>query len=249
MNEKTAKKRKPLRSSAKKAKDMIDTYLKNEGGRVIPIISKDEQNKKDADRLSDNKLRDDNIEDHLDKEISEKINEESAGGEVEIGSEDVELLVNQLNEIEKERDELKDNLARMAAEMENLRRRTQREKQDLIGYANEKLLLKLLDVLDDTAAAIDHGKSSDDYQALLTGIEMINKKAVKLFEDEGVKAMDNPVGKEFDVDFHEAMMVMPSEDIPEGHIIQVVQTGYMMRDKVLRHAKVITSSGKPDSSN
>ncbi len=244
MEEKAGKKRKPIRSTAKKAKDIIDTYLKNEEGRVIPIKDAGSENKLQSDKS----VIDDNIEMQIEKEIAEKIKEESAGEEAGSGNEEIELLVRQLNEIEEERDSLKDRLARMAAEMENLRRRTQREKQDLIRYANEKLLLKLLDVLDDTAAAIDHGNTSDDYAALLTGVEMINKKAIKLFEEASVKPMENPVGKEFDVDFHEAMMVMPSEDIPEGRIVRVVQAGYMMHDKVLRHAKVITSSGKPGSS-
>lgn len=245
MDEKTGKKRKPLRTPSKKAKDIIDTYLKNEEGRVIPIKEKDPENK----IKSEKSVSDDNIEKQLEKEIAEKIKEESIEEEAGIGNQEVELLVKQLNEIEKERDDLKDRLARKAAELENVRRRTQREKQNLIEFANEKVLLKLLDVLDDTATAIDHGKNSDDYSALLIGVEMINKKTIKLFENEGVKAMENPVGKEFDVDFHEAMMVMPSEDIPEDHIVQVVQTGYMMYDKVLRHAKVITSYGKTESND
>jgi molecular chaperone GrpE len=74
------------------------------------------------------------------------------------------------------------------------------------------------------------------------GLEMITNKARKMFEDAGVKQMDNIIGKPFDVNYHEALMMTNSE-LPEGSIVQVVQPGYMLNDKVLRYAKVITSNG------
>jgi molecular chaperone GrpE len=74
---------------------------------------------------------------------------------------------------------------------------------------------------------------------------MIHQKALKVFENNGVKPMEDPSGTEFDVDFHEALMAMPS-DKPQNTIVQMVQNGYMIQDKVLRHAKVVTSSGPAD---
>ena len=100
-----------------------------------------------------------------------------------------------------------------------------------------------MEILDDIGAAVSSGKSSKDFDSLLSGVEMIYKKAIKIFEEAGVKPMDDPAGKEFDVDFHEALMSAPSEETPEGSVLQTIQKGYMYRDKVLRHAKVIASAG------
>ncbi|MFH1051091.1 MAG: nucleotide exchange factor GrpE [bacterium] len=146
--------------------------------------------------------------------------------------------------LEKERDELKEKVLRTAAELENMRRRVLKEKNELIEYANHNLFLKLLPLMDDFENAIKSGKSSEDYQSLMQGIELIYNKAVKIFEDAGVKKLDIQEGDPFNVDYHEAILKMPSENVEEDGIISVAENGYMIYDKVLRHAKVITSEGK-----
>ena len=151
----------------------------------------------------------------------------------------------EMEELKKERDELKEQLVRKAAEFENQRKRHLKEKQELIDYANERLLYRLLEILDDMSAAVEAGNKSSDFEALLKGISMIQQKSMKIFGEFGVKPMEDPVGKEFDVNLHEAMMAMNS-DKPEGTVLQAFQPGYMMHDKVLRHAKVITSNGIPN---
>ena len=112
----------------------------------------------------------------------------------------------------------------------------------MLEYANEKLLFKFLSLADDFDAGLESARKSQDYDALLKGVELIQSKLLKLFEESGVKRMESYVGKPFDVDFHEALMHIPSE-FPEGNVIQEVQPGYMMHNKVLRHTKVVTSAG------
>ena len=149
--------------------------------------------------------------------------------------------------LEKERDELKDAVLRKTAELENMRRRVLKEKNELIQYANQTLFQKLLPLMDDFENAIKAGKTSEDFNSLMQGIEMIYNKAVKIFEESGVKKLDVKEGDPFNVEYHDAILKMPSENIEEDAIINVAENGYMYHDKVLRHAKVITSAGKPQN--
>jgi molecular chaperone GrpE len=222
-----------LRSTSNAIKDLYNTYVKNEE-REIPIT--DEESAEMEENKEQNK--ENNPE-------QAQINEEMFESPEEM-QEQMEALVEQMNELGKERDELKEALVRKVAELENIRKRSIREKQEMVEYANEKLLFRFLELMDDMSNAVDAGKKSDDYETLLKGLEMIYSKTVKLFEDNGVKKMEDAVGKEFDVDLHEAMMHTPHPEVDEGHVVQVIQPGYMMHDKVLRHARVITSAGKPE---
>ncbi|MDR0926968.1 MAG: nucleotide exchange factor GrpE [Ignavibacteria bacterium] len=138
--------------------------------------------------------------------------------------------------------ELEDMLKRRVAEFENYKRRTDKEKMDLLDYGSGKLLAKFVDILDDLANATDAAKKSDDTNAVVTGLEMIAQKTAKLFADEGVTLMDVNIGDEFNVEYHEALMTQPS-DLPEGCITMILQKGYMYKDKVIRYAKVATSAG------
>jgi len=160
-----------------------------------------------------------------------------------------EELNEKIASLEKERDELKEQILRKTAELDNMSRRSLKEKNELIDYANSGLFNRLLPIMDDFEKAIDAGKNGNDFNSLFQGIEMIYNKAVKTFDETGVKKIDVNPGDVFNVDFHEALLQMPSPDVEEGAIVQVAQVGYMFHDKVLRHAKVITSSGKPDNND
>lgn len=181
---------------------------------------------------------------------SEKMNpetmaeEQTAGDNTEWSDEpnNVQALRDQLAKVEAERNEFRDHAMRKVAELENFRRRTQQEKEDLTAYANQKLLQNILPIVDDLQRALELGRKGNDYKALLEGIEMVYNKAQQTLGDVGVTPLE-PVGQEFDVNLHEALMRIPSE-APEGQIVQEVQRGYMYKDKVLRHAKVITSAGQ-----
>jgi len=146
--------------------------------------------------------------------------------------------------LEKEIEDLKDLSLRKTAELENFRKRTIKEKQDIVEYANEKLLAKLLPLLDDLEVAISTTNKTKDFVAFFEGMKLIQSKTNKTFEEVGVKPIEIVTNTPFDVDFHEAIMLTPSNTIVDGNIVQELQKGYLLREKVLRHSKVITSSGK-----
>lgn len=135
-------------------------------------------------------------------------------------------------------DELKDKYLRAVAEFDNYRKRTSKEKAELIFNGGEKTISAILPVLDDFERAIVNNEKVDDPKALKEGIELIFKKFVKTMEGLGVKKIETE-GKDFDVDYHEAIAMVPGMgDDKKGKVIDCVQTGYTLNDKVIRHAKV-----------
>lgn len=147
-----------------------------------------------------------------------------------------------LERLQAELDEWKDLALRRAAEIENIRRRTNAERDNLIRYASEHLLVKLLPIIDDLHNAVEAAQKSSDLPALKEGMMMIYNKTLKVLAEIGVNTIEGNQGTAFDVDLHEALTHVPSS-VPEGHIVQQVQRGYQLHDKVLRHAKVVTSAG------
>nr|WP_315346915.1 nucleotide exchange factor GrpE [Hoylesella enoeca] len=134
--------------------------------------------------------------------------------------------------------ELKDKYIRSMAEFENYKKRTRKEVADLILNGGEKAVAAILPVIDDMERAIDNAGKAKDIKALEEGWELIFKKLVKTLEGLGVKKIDT-VGKDFDVDYHEAVAMVPGMgDDKKGKVIDCVQAGYMLNDKVIRHAKV-----------
>lgn len=154
----------------------------------------------------------------------------------------------ELEELQKEVEKYKDLLLRKAAEFENYKRRVEQESTTLVKYANEELLLELLPVLDDFERSLAHSKESKEYEALVKGIELIYQKFLKVLEANGVKTFES-VGKPFDVQYHDALMQVPRSDVPPFTVIQEVEKGYMLHDKVLRHAKVVVSTLPADPQN
>ena len=151
-----------------------------------------------------------------------------------------------IEQIERERDELKETVLRKTAEFENFRRRTLKEKQEIIDYGNEHLIMKMLPVVDDLHAALDAAKKNVDYEGFLKGVEMIYSKALKTFEEAGVCPIPSVTGELFNVDMHEALAHIPSPETPEGYIIQEIQRGFKLKEKVIRHSRVITSAGSQE---
>lgn len=131
---------------------------------------------------------------------------------------------------------LKDSLLRKAAEFENYRKRTLKEKTELLLNGSEKTVGAILPVLDDFERAL--ADKTDDVQALRKGMELIYNKFVKTLEGLGVKKIETE-GEDFNVDFHEAVAMVPGMgDDKKGKVIDCVQAGYKLNDKVIRHAKV-----------
>ncbi len=149
---------------------------------------------------------------------------------------------NYKKELEKalaERDELKDQLLRTAAEFDNFRKRSNNEKKDLVLLANADFVKSLLPVLDDFDRFIQAGKESD-VESLRQGIELIYRNFLKILSDHGLHAMET-VGRPFDPEKHDALMQVESKNMESDMVVDEHQKGYEFNDRVIRHAKVIVS--------
>ena len=134
--------------------------------------------------------------------------------------------------------ELKDKYLRSVAEFDNYRKRTLKERAELILNGGEKVLTAILPVVDDMERAIDNGAKTDDPQVLREGMEIIYHKLLKVIEAQGVTVIDTN-DADFDTDIHEAVAMVPGMgDDKKGKVIDCLQKGYKLNDKVIRHAKV-----------
>lgn len=136
-----------------------------------------------------------------------------------------------------------DRNLRLMAEFDNFRRRSAKEQLDIIETANGKLLEKLSEVQDNFERAFASENKAKDLEAFEKGMQMIYNQFAKILTDAGLEQID-PTGAEFDPNMHEALMQQPSETVPEGHVVTVFQKGYKLKNKILKTAKVIVSSGK-----
>ena len=149
-----------------------------------------------------------------------------------------EQLANMLAEAQQMVEEQKDKYLRLSAEFDNYRKRTLKEKAELIKNGGEKTLTAILPVLDDFERALKNMEASEETKAMKEGVELIFSKFQKILGQEGLQKIETD-GQAFDTDFHEAIALIPapSEDL-KGKILDCVQTGYMLNEKVIRHAKV-----------
>jgi molecular chaperone GrpE len=190
--------------------------------------------------MNDMPKEDHPIEDMLD--TSETVNVEapnSAEGEFEV-----------LKRLMAENEELKDRALRIAAEMENLRRRTARDVQDARAYAVSNFARDMLAVSDNLRRALDAiptdaaAVADTGLKALAEGVEMTERAMLSTLERHGVKKLA-PEGEKFDPNFHQAMFEIPNPTVPASTVLQVVQPGYSIGDRVLRPAMVGVSTGGP----
>lgn len=152
-----------------------------------------------------------------------------------------EKLEKELAEAQKVIDEQKDKYLRLSAEFDNFRKRTMKEKAELIKNGGEKAINAVLPILDDLERALQNMQKAEDVKAIYEGVELIYQKFLKNLHQEGLEKME-PVGQDFDTDYHEAIALVPapSED-QKGKILDCVQTGYKLNEKVIRHAKVVVA--------
>lgn len=146
-----------------------------------------------------------------------------------------------IKELEKERDSWKDKFLRKAAEFENYKKRVENDQIALVTYAAESFIKKILPVVDDFERSLQHIEDAQDIDNIKKGIQLIYNKLIKFLEEQGVNKIDS-VGKPFDVHFHEAVMQREDESVPPHTVIEELEKGYMLKDKVIRFAKVIVSS-------
>ena len=165
--------------------------------------------------------------------------EEAAQEETPAAEQTVEeQLANMLEEAQQMVREEKDKYLRLSAEFDNYRKRTLKEKAELIKNGAEKTLTAILPILDDFERALKNLEASEETKAMKEPVELIFNKFQKVLGQEGLQKIETE-GQAFDTDFHEAIALIPapSEDL-KGKILDCVQTGYMLNEKVIRHAKV-----------
>ena len=134
---------------------------------------------------------------------------------------------------------LEDSLLRKVAEFENYKRRTENDQINLLKYAAESFILKVLPVYDDLERSVNH-LNEDNNDSITEGLKLVLNKFTKVFDDQGIKKIEAK-GKKFDVEYHEALMQQPNNELPSNTVLEEVEAGYLYKDKVIRHAKVIVS--------
>jgi len=159
---------------------------------------------------------------------------------------ELEIAIEKIAELEVANVTLKDQLLRKAAEFENYKRRTDQNSINFAKYASENIILELLPIIDDLSRSLKIGKEKSENDPFYKGVELILAKFHKILEVQGVKSMES-IGKEFNVDFHDVMMQIPRTDIAEHIIIDEIEKGYFLNDKVIRHAKVVVATSPSES--
>ncbi|MFZ5774570.1 MAG: nucleotide exchange factor GrpE [Thermodesulfobacteriota bacterium] len=152
-------------------------------------------------------------------------------------------LAAQLEQAQARNRELEERVLRMAADLDNFKKRMQRERETALKYAEESILRELLPSVDNLERAIAQGKTTPDVAPLLAGVEMTCQMLSSTLEKFGLKPLDG-VGQPFDPNFHEALAMEHSDTVEANHILQEYQKGYMFKDRLIRAAKVVVSQGK-----
>lgn len=176
---------------------------------------------------------------NVDKNVVSEENTENASAKADNSADEMTAeptIEEQLEAAKKEVEQYKDKYLRAVAEFDNYRKRTLKEKAELLLNGSEKAVCAFLPILDDFERAI--ADKTEDVNAIKEGMQIIFNKFNKTLESLGVKKIETE-GKDFDVDFHEAVAMVPGMgDDKKGKVIDCVQTGYQLNDKVIRHAKV-----------
>lgn len=180
-----------------------------------------------------------------DDQNQEQINEEVTNEEQSVPVGDAEANqeadeeIDQFEALKNELEELKDAHLRLRAEYDNYRKRTLKEKSDLIKYGGEKTITGFLGIMDDLELALANIQKAEQIEGIVEGVELIQSKFISALKAQGVNAME-VIGEEFDADKHEAIAMVPTEEKDKkGKIIDCIQTGYTLNDKVIRHPKVV----------
>jgi molecular chaperone GrpE len=157
---------------------------------------------------------------------------------VDAQKEEEEQSVDRLEQLlDGERKRAEDYLTRLSylqADLENFKKRFDRETEQIKNYCTERLVIQLLDVVDELELAVKNGEISTSPDSLIEGVEMTLKKFRKVLEQEGVTPIESPEGKVFDPTRHNAVAVVEQDDVAEGTVLEEIRRGYMMRGKVIR---------------
>jgi len=184
-----------------------------------------------------NQEQEQNAENEQQEENKQEIKQEA---EI-VEADESNILKEKILELEKQNAELKDTLLRKVAEFENFKRRNENEQINLIKYAAEPFVKNILSVYDDLERSLIHIDEPNNFESTKKGLQLVYEKFTKILESQGVKKIDAK-GQPFDVHLHEALMQQPVEGVEPHTVLDVIEPGYIFKDKVIRHAKVIVSS-------
>ncbi|HNR42970.1 MAG TPA: nucleotide exchange factor GrpE [Bacteroidales bacterium] len=194
-----------------------DKYTDSKDNKEIPIVNEQEEDKTliDGAGMGQNQFAGETLQDTPDKVVAEG------------------------RSFEEKLAEMQDRYIRIAAEFDNYRKRTLREKMEITKYAGEDLLVKLLPVMDDFERALKHMEVSPDCQSLKDGLDLIYSKFSDFLKQQGIREIE-ALNKDFNFDLHEAVAKAPApgED-SRGKVVEVILKGYFLHDKVVRHTKVV----------
>ena len=204
-----------------------EEHVFNEENEVTLEVPKTEGSNEET---TENASEEDTVVSETDKDLVES---------KETGEETHELTTEELlAKTERELTETNDKYLRQIAEFDNYRKRTLKEKADLILNGGEKVLTSLLPILDDFSRALENIEKSNDIEALKDGVKLISDKLFKCLAEQGLQKIETE-GQDFNTDYHEAIAMIPApSDKEKGKVMDCVQTGYKLNDKVIRHAKV-----------
>lgn len=153
---------------------------------------------------------------------------------------ELEKAEQKISGLEEQVKELQDKFLRKVAEFENYKRRVENDQFNLITYGAESFIVKLLPVIDDFERSLQHIDNANSSESIKEGIRLVYEKMLKVLDEQGVKKMES-VGNPFNVDFHDALMQRKDITVKPHTVLEEIEPGYIYRDKVIRHAKVIVS--------
>ncbi|WP_185862201.1 nucleotide exchange factor GrpE [Blattabacterium cuenoti] len=176
-------------------------------------------------------------------DIDQKKTEKQASSSNDVSDAESSSCIKEIKEIELLQEELekdKNKFLRLFAEFENYKKRIKKERYDIFRAIHEKILIDLIPILDDFERGLKELKKSKD-EFLVRGIALIQEKFIKILKEKGLNKIKIKKGDDFNTDFHEAITQIPAitEDL-KGKIIEIIEAGYILQEKVIRHAKVIT---------
>lgn len=180
------------------------------------------------------KPAEDTTEERSDKE---KMSDEESGKLEAAESEDT---LSPLEQAKKESQENYDRYLRISAEFENYKKRAQKDRSDLINYGNERLIKELLPTVDNMERALDHASNSEDFGAFVEGLKLIYDKLLVTLEKMGVQGVES-LGRDFDPNFHEAMLKVESDELEDNKVVEEFEKGYLLNGRLLRPSKVSIS--------
>ncbi|MEK6478205.1 nucleotide exchange factor GrpE [Catalinimonas sp. 4WD22] len=197
-----------------------------------------EENKQHTEVTAEESMKE---QSNMEKENTHSIHEEAdKASDQNMETDDTTEQDDTVQKLEEEVSAAKDKYLRLYAEFENYRKRTSKERLDLVKTANEELILDLLTVVDDLERSLQIFENKEEVAPMYEGISLVSQKFHKVLTQKGLKPMEVGPGNDFDSDYHEAVAQTPApEDKLKGKIVDVVEKGYFLGEKVLRYAKVV----------